>query len=460
MKFVPHPYQDRLIRFVQSEPRCGVFAGMGLGKSVTTLTALANLALVEDVFPALVLAPKRVARETWPDEVRKWDHLRHLRIAAAIGTPAQRTAALKSGADIVTINYDNVPWLIDAVSDAWPFRTVVADESTRLKSFRLKQGGVRAQRLNRVAHHTARWVNLTGTPAPNGLKDLWGQTYFLDRGARLGHSYTAFKDRWFYVDRDGYSLVPHAHSEEQIRERIADICVSLTASDYLKLPPLIEREIVIDLPLDARRVYRGVERDLWAVLKTGEIRADMALTKTLKCLQITSGAPYLTPEDVDVPKGRYEVIHDEKIDAVESVVEEASGAPVLVAYHFRSELDRLRGRFGKQLRTLDGDGVVADWNAGRIPILAVHPTSAGHGLNLQHGGNILVFLTSWWNLEEHLQVIERIGPTRQAQAGLNRPVFVYRIVARDTLDEAVLERLRGKIDAQDALMNALRLRHE
>jgi len=453
-------YQQRIARFICDVPRCAVLVFMGGGKSLSTLTALDRLSLVEDVFPVLVLAPKRVARTTWPDEVRKWAHLQHLKVAVAVGTPEERRAALRSGADIVTMNYDCVQWLMRELDGEWPFRTVVADESTRLKSFRLRQGGKRAQALARVAFKATRWINLTGTFAPNGLKNVWGQMWFLDRGQRLGGSFTAFRDRWFTTGRDGYSIEPMEHAQREVEGRIADVCISLNAADYLDLPPLIETVVPVELPPAVRRTYRALERELFVTLKSGHVRADMALTRTGKCLQLTAGALYLTDDEPVRGPARYEVLHEEKLDALESIIEEAGGAPILVAYHFKFELEQLRKRFGKRVRHLDANPrTIADWNAGRIEILAAHPASAGHGLNLQDGGHIMVFLTSWWNLEEHQQIIERIGPARQAQAGHNRPVFIYRIVAAGTLDEDVLERLQGKADVQTALLKALERRN-
>lgn len=448
-------YQTRLARFIAQNPRCNLLAPMGSGKCLTTLTALEWLDTVEDVYPALILAPKRVAVSTWPDEVAKWPHLRRLRVAVVVGARAERKAALASAADLYCVNYDNIVWLTEELGDKWPFKTVIADESTRLKSFRLRQGGKRAQALSKRAFRSRRWVNLSGTFAPNGIKDVWAQTYFVDRGHRLGQSFSAFTQRWFYTGRDGFTQLPFEHSQQEIEQRISDISVSLNVRDFMELPPLIENRIDVVLPPDVQKTYRKLERELFVQLKSGaKISAPMRLTLTNKCIQLTAGALY-----VDDDGKAWEALHDAKLEALESVVEEAAGAPILVAYHFKFELERLKQRFGKRLKHLDANPTtVKEWNAGRIPILAAHPASAGHGLSLQYGGNIIVFMTSWWNLEEHQQIVERIGPTRQAQAGLNRPVFVHRIVARNTLDEEVLERLQGKADVQDALMRAMERR--
>lgn len=454
-RFSPRDYQRAIVGHMLAHARCNVWAGMGTGKTVSTLTALQGLAMVEDPFPALVLAPLRVASSTWPGEVAKWAHLNGLQMADWSGTRAFPRGFC---GDITTVNYDNVEALVETFPD-FPFRTVIADEATRLKGFRVKQGGKRAQALGKVAHkHVRRWVNLTGTPAPNGLLDLWGQQWFIDAGQRLGRSFSAFEDRWFRVQRApgqqyGGTVTPMPGAEEEIHRRLADCTITVRASDFLDLPPLVENVLKVELPPTARRHYRELEREMFTVLAGGhEIEAVSAAALSVKCLQLANGALY-TGED-----GDWKEAHDEKLRAVESVVEEAAGVPILVAYHFKSDLARLLQRFpfaralDKKPQTID------DWNAGRIPMLLAHPASAGHGLNLQDGGNILVFFGLWWDLEQHEQVIERIGPTRQAQSGYNRPVYVHRIVARGTVDELVLARLKTKASVQSVLLEAMKAR--
>lgn len=457
-EFRPRDYQSAIVQFIAEHERCNVWAGMGTGKSVSTLTALQGLALVDDPFPALILAPLRVASSTWPGEVEKWAHLNGLKMTRCIGDAYERETALMTPADIMCVNYDNAEWLVDRMhaTGLYP-RTVIADESTRLKSFRIKQGGKRAQALGKVAHkHVKRWVNLTGTPAPNGVLDLWGQQWFVDSGQRLGRSYSAFQDRWFKIKRapgqqygGEISLLPGA--QDEIEGRLADCTITVRASDFLDLPPLIENVIEVGLPASAARHYRELEREMFTVLAGGdEVEAFNAAAKTMKCLQAANGALYL---DDGVT---YKEIHDAKIEALRSVVEEAAGAPVLVAYHFKSDLARLARAF-PQGRALGTDPrTIGDWNAGRLPLLFAHPASAGHGLNLQDGGNIIVFFGLWWDLEQHEQFIERIGPTRQAQSGYNRPVFVHRIVARRTVDELVLARLKTKASVQSLLLEAMK----
>lgn len=455
--FKPRDYQSAIIEHIVMTPRCNVWAGMGTGKTVSTLTALDALSVMDDVFPALVLAPLRVATSTWPDEVRKWRHLHHLHVEVGAGGGKRFLEAMRHKPDIVTMNYDNIAAMVEALGNRWPFKTVIADESTRLKNFRLRQGGVRARALGTVAHRfSKRWVNLTGTPAPNGLIDLWGQSWFLDEGARLGRTFGAFENRWFQSRKVGISafarqLIPMPYAQAEIEARLSDLTITVKADDYLDLPPLIENVIEVELPPKARRHYRELEREMFTVLSEGtEVEVFSAAAKTMKCLQAANGALYT--DDA----GNWKELHNEKIEALRSVVEESAGAPVLVAYHFKSDLARLLRAF-PGARELDSNPrTIEHWNAGRIPLLLAHPASAGHGLNLQDGGNIVVFYGLNWNLEEHEQIIERIGPTRQAQSGHNRPVYVYRIVARNTVDELVLARLQGKATMQQLLLDAMK----
>ena len=430
--------------------RSALWMPMGGGKTVTTLTALDSLSVVEDVFPALVLAPLRVARSTWPDEVKKWPHLAHLRVSVITGTPKQRERALAAEADIYCTNYDNLVWLRKELGDAWPFKTVVADEFTRLKSFRIRQGGSRARALGQVAHtHVSRFIGLTGTPAPNGVKDLWGQIWFLDQGERLGRTFSAFEQRWFRKGYDGYSLVPYDHTQKEVEDKLRDICLTVQG---LQVDEPITSPVYVDLPPMARKVYDAMEKELFTVLNNEGVEAANAAVRTQKCLQLANGALYVDDD------GNWEAAHDAKLDALESIIEEANGAPVLVAYNFKHDLERLRGRF-RQGRVLDADpDTIREWNAGRISILFAHPASAGHGLNLADGGNILAFYGVNWNLEEHMQIIERIGPMRQKQAGYDRPVFVYPILARNTVDDLVMERLTTKKSTQEVLLEALKRR--
>jgi len=446
--------------------RGALWAGMGLGKTVSALTAIDALYVCgAESRPTLVVAPLRVAQSTWPTEAKKWNHLRHIEVSAVVGSEKERLAALAKSSSVYAINYDNVPWLVERLIDRWPFGTVVADESTRLKGLRLRQGKKRARALARVAHTKVdRWINLTGTPSPNGLQDLWGQTWFIDGGQRLGRTYEAFESRWFAWTRPfnpadqekRYQIQqrPLPFALEQIQDRLRDVCLSINPADYFDLQKPIVNNIYVDLPSKARKLYRDMEREMFMQLESGcEIEAFNAASKTMKCLQLANGAVYTEKDPT-----KWEEVHDAKLEALESVIEEAAGAPVLVAYQFKSDLARLQRAF-PQGRVLDAhDSTIQAWNLGQIPLLFAHPASAGHGLNLQDGGNILVYFGYWWDLELHQQILERIGPVRQLQSGHDRPVFIHNIIARDTIDELVIARHESKREVQDLLLEAMKAR--
>lgn len=452
--FVPHDEQLPAIEHLVRNKRSGLWMPMGGGKSITTLTALEQLDAVEQVYPALVLGPKRVIEVTWLDEVAKWAHTAHLRVSVVSGSRRERELALQRPADLYCMAYDNLDWLVEHVGDDWPFRTVVADELTKLKSFRLRQGGKRAGALGKVAHtEVGRFIGLTGTPAPNGVKDLWGQTWFIDKGARLGKTFSAFEQRWFRKGYDGYSLVPYEHSQSEIMNAISDIYLTVKS---LQVDEPISVPVPVKLPPAVREAYDAVERDLFAEIEIAgvgalEIEAANAAVRLGKCMQIASGAVFEEGGAV------WQRLHDAKLDALESIVEEANGMPVLVSYAYTHEAERILKRF-KQAKRLEGAADVRAWNAGKIPMLVVHPASAGHGLNLQDGGNILAFFGLTFNLEHYMQVIERIGPLRQKQSGYDRPVYLYHIVAEDTFDQVALDRLAGKRSVQDAVLEYMQRR--
>lgn len=450
-EFKPHVYQHTIINHIHAHRRCAVWGALGCGKTISTITALEELSLVEDVYPALVLAPKRVALSTWLTEAEKWEGLEHLRVVAVVGSAREREAALRIPADIYTTNYENIPWLVERLKDNWPFKTIVADELTRLKSFRLSQGSSRARALSRVAHeNTNRFIGLTGTPAPNGIKDLWGQQHFVDRGQRLGRSFSTFESRWFKKGYDGYSLVPYDHSQQEIEALLSDVCLTVRG---LPVDDAIETPVYVDLDPKSRELYKRMERDFFAEIETHGVEAANSAVKSSKLLQIANGAAFVDEKE-------WAPIHNLKLEALESVVSEANGMPVLVQYHFTPDRERILKHF-KQARFLDADPKTIDrWNAGGIQMLVAHGASAGHGLSLQDGGNILSRFGLGWSLEEHLQIIERIGPMRQKQSGYDRPVFDYPIIARGTLDEVVHERLGTKCSVQDALLKALERRKE
>lgn len=491
-----------MFRFMARVPRCCLFVPMGFGKTSAVLWALSGLLLAGYTKRTLVLAPLRVARSTWPDEVRKWSDFAHMSIdfiddwlpeekaflsaraklqravkkdercalpatkalMAAVDTlhPAAQRARLMwvRQHDITTCNYDVLQQLVDILGDKWPFDTVIADESTRLKSTRTKLGSKRGRALVDVAFlpRVRRWINLTGTPVPNGLGDLWGQLYFVDRGARLGTSYKAFEDRWFGFEREADARnpkkfyakrVPKEHAAAEINKVLADVCFTLNPKEWFDLKEPIVNVIEVDLPPEARRAYRQMAKEMFAVIDEHTIIAVAAAAKAIKCLQLAAGAAYVGENNE-----KWVEVHDEKIEALRSVVEEAGGAPVMVAYHLKSDLARILAAF-PTARHLDANPqTIVDWNAGKIPLLVAHPQSAGHGLSLQDGGNTIVFFTSWWNLENHQQIIERIGPVRQMQSGYDRPVYIHYIVARDTVDETILEVVEGKADLQEAFLRA------
>lgn len=449
MKYTPRPYQKIIEDAILSRPRCAIWAGMGMGKTVATLSALASL-IRRGEGPVLVLAPLRVAQSTWPDEAEKWDFMRGIRVTTLTGSEKTRSQHLRQIADIYCMNYENLPWLVQKLHPYWKFPIIVADEATRLKGFRKRQGSVRARALAQVQLQIMRLIELTGTPASNGLQDLWGQAWFLDSGQRLGRSMSAYLNRWFCPIRVGAQAFavkwePLPGSDEDIKEKLADLTTTLNAEDWFDLEKPIVTDIRIDLPPAARKAYAEMEKKMFLELDRGEVEAANAAVKTGKCLQIASGTVYRDD-------GSYEEIHAAKLDALESVIEEANGEPVLVAYQFRSDRERILKKF-RQARALDKDPrTIRDWNAGKIPILLAHPASCGHGLSLQDGGRILCFYSAGWNMEEHEQIIERIGPTRQAQSGNKRAVFIYNLIAAKTMDEAVQKRLATKRDVLDLLL--------
>lgn len=457
--FKLRPYQKDIIKRIMSQKRTFIMAGMGLGKTVSTLTALKNLYdLGELTQPTLVLAPLRVARSTWPSEAKKWKHLEGLVVQPIVGKENQRRAALLNvDAQIFTANYETIVWLLNYLGENWFFEAVVADESTKLKNFRLKQGTKRAQALSKVAHTKVdRWINLSGTPAANGIADLWGQMWFIDKGARLGRTYATFESRWFYqAPYSKFVKKVKDGAAEEVQELIKDVCLSIKAEDHFDLKEPIRSVVEVEMAPSAKQLYKQMEKNMYVELESGgSIEVFNPAALTIKCHQIANGAMYY-PVGQNVT---WEGVHSEKLMALESIVEEACGQPVLVAYKFASDRERIIKYFDKfEIRTLDGDPkTIDDWNAGKIPILLAHPASAGHGLNLQDGGNILVFYSVDWNLEEHEQITERLGATRQAQAGRDRPVFIYYILTKGTVDYAIMDRLKTKKTVQEALIDALR----
>ncbi|MDR3565555.1 MAG: DEAD/DEAH box helicase [Negativicutes bacterium] len=446
MQYSPHVYQDHFTELIINSPTVAGFLDMGLGKSVSTLSAVAQLLHdYWEVERVLVIAPLRVAQYTWSDEIEKWDHTSYLKLAKVLGTEKQRIAALKSKANIWVINRENVTWLVKYFGSKWPFDMVVIDESSSFKSHKAQ----RFKALRKVRPLIKRIVELTGTPAPNNLLDIWPQIYLLDRGERLGKTITGYRERYFEPDkRDGHivfswRLKPGA--EEAIYAKIADICVSMKAEDWLSLPPRIDNIVKVQLEPTVKKLYKQLERDLLLPFAGGDVVAGQAADLSNKLLQMANGAIYDENKSV-------RVIHDAKLDALEDIIESANGNPVMVFYWYKHDLTRLKKRF-PHARTLDKTQDVKAWNYGEIPLLLVHPASAGHGLNLQAGGNIIVWFGLTWSLELYEQANARLD--RQGQT---KSVIVHHLVAVGTVDELVLKALKNKATGQNALMAAVRSR--
>ena len=458
--YTPRPYGRLMTDHALNVPRCAVWADMGMGKSVTTLTALDAMFLAGEDAPALVIAPLLVARDTWPDEARKWEHLRHIDAMPIVGTEAERRAALKYDASVYTVNFENLPWLVEHYGERWPFRTVVVDESRRLKSFRLQQGGKRTAALAKVAHtKVKRMIQLTGAPAPNGLDDLYGQAWFIDAGRRLGRTHSAFRARWFQKNYDGYGVSPLPFAQEQIQAALSDVCLRVDAADWFDLEKPIPVPVYVDLPPKARAIYKEMEKEMFAQVDDRSAEAFNAAARTQKCLQIANGAVYVDPlvqgEEARGPK-EWREIHDVKLQALESIVEEAGGSPVLVAYHFKSDLARLVKAFPKA-RVLSDPAQMREFKTGKYEVGFGHPASMGHGVDgLQDHCHRIAFFGHWWDMDQRNQIIGRVGPVRQYQAGHKRPVYIYDIIARDTVDELVIARHETKREVQDLLLEAMK----
>jgi len=459
--YEPRAFAPLAMQHFRDHRRCALWAKPGMGKTVLVETFLDHMHNVwgEDR-PTLVLGPLRVAQHVWTDEPAKWDHLSGLDVVSVTGTDAERAAALRQDRPVFTMNYENLDWLLKRYKPgAWPFATIVADESTKLKNFRLRQGGVRAQALARVAHtEVMNWINLTGTPSPNGLRDLWGQTWFLDAGHRLGTSFSAFEERYFawrrvkdaVTHKPGLKQEVMPYADRMIHEKLADICLTLDPEDWFDLEEPVHNVIEVEMPPSARVLYRELEKELFMRLETGEqVEVFNAAALTLKCLQMANGAVYL--EDGVT----WRETHTEKLDALEQLSDE-TGEPILVAYHFKSDLARLMRRFPDGLNLATAQGM-ADAKAGKGRLWFGHPAGMGHGVDglQEHCSTVAVF-GHWWDLEQYDQIIERVGPMRQYQAGKKRPVFVHQIVARGTVDKTVVARRASKRSVQDLLMDYMK----
>ena len=442
MKFMPHDYQKYAIEYIKSHPITALFLDMGLGKTVTTLTAIRDL--MYDAFEVkrvLVVAPLRVARDTWPDELRKWNHLKELTCSVVVGTVAERRRALQQDADIYIVNRENLAWLYE--NSRLDFDMVVLDELSSFKNHQAK----RFKAMKALRPKVKRIVGLTGTPSGNGLMELWAEFRILDMGERLGRYISQYRSLYFQPDkRNGmvvYSYKPLPGAEEAIYHQIADITVSMKATDYLEMPELVSVAKEVRLSETEKKRYDELKKSLVLELPGGEVTSANAASLTLKLSQMANGAIYT--DDKNVVN-----IHDRKLEALEDLVESANGKSVLVAYWFKHDKDRIRERM--EARELKEPQDFADWNAGKIPVALIHPASAGHGLNLQQGGSILIWFGLTWSLELYQQTNARLW--RQGQA--DKTVIIQHIVAKDTIDERILNVLKHKNGIQAALIEAVK----
>ena len=436
-----HPYQRRAIQFILDRPFSALWIGLGLGKTIITLTALEDMLRSGQSTKVLIVGPLRVCNSVWRQEARKWAHTKGLRISICTGTAKERLKALMSDAPIHIINRENLVWLAKHLKkpSRWPYDTVILDESSSFKNSSTKRWRV----LRSVRPYIQRMVQLTGTPASNGLLDLWSQAYLLDQGERLGRTKTAYLQGYFNSDFMGYKWEPKDGADEKIHAKLEGLALTLKTEDYLDLPPRIDSRVAVTLPTEAMSHYKALEKDFLLELSSADIEVLSAAALANKLLQIANGAAY-------DESGQWHPIHEAKLDALKEIVED-NHEPMLVAYNYKSDLARIR-QVLPSARVMDKKQETVDaWNRGEIPVLLVHPASAGHGLNLQAGGSLLVFFGLTWSLECYDQLCGRLH--RQGQ---ERPVRVVHIVAEQTIDNKVLDALATKARTQRDLLNALK----
>lgn len=436
-----HAYQRRAVSFIQDKRRCGLFLDMGLGKTSSALTAISDLRDSFLIHKVLIIAPLRVANSVWAQEAQKWKHLRHLRVSVCTGSEKQRFGALHTDADVYVINRENVEWLVGQMKK-WPFDMIIIDESSSFKNASTK----RFKAIRKILPYTEYMVLLTGTPSPNGLLDLWSQMFMIDFGQSLGRTMTTYKQRFFEQDYMGYKFTPREGSAEKIQTLIAPSVIHMSAEDYLELPARIDLIERVTLPASTQNIYDNFEKTLLAELEDGEeIEAMSAAVLANKLLQFANGGMY-TSEN-----GTWSAIHKEKLDALEEIVEDNPNENILVAYNYRFDLERLQEKFpsaavlDKQQETIDR------WNRGEIKMLLAHPASAGHGLNLQQGGSLIVWFGLTWSLEYYQQFNARLH--RQGQT---KPVRILHVLAKKTIDERVFGVLSMKDATQKKLLSALK----
>ena len=449
MKYEAHDYQKYATEFILTHPTAAVLLEMGLGKSVITLTAIQELCMNRfEVSRVLVIAPLRVARDTWPAEIEKWDHLQGLTYSVAVGTEAERRAALMANTTVHIINRENVAWLVEKSGIALDYDMIVIDELSSFKSYSTK----RFRALMKLRPRVKRIVGLTGTPSSNGLMDLWAEFRLLDLGKRLGRYITHYREEFFVPDKRSaqqvFSYKPRIGAEEAIYRRISDITISMRSVDHLKMPEMVNVSQTVTLTVTQQELYDQMRREMVAELDDAEIDAVNAASLSNKLMQMANGAIY--DEDKNVHH-----IHDQKLDALEDLIEAANGKPVLIAYWFKHDLFRIRQRF-PYAREIKTSVDIADWNAGKIPVAVVHPASAGHGLNLQAGGSTLIWFSLTWSLELYQQTNARLW--RQGQQA--ETVVVHHIVTKGTIDESILSALKRKDKTQSALIDAVKAQLE
>lgn len=445
MKYAPHNYQKFATDFIINHPVSAVLLEMGLGKSVISLSAINELMLdYFDVSRTLVIAPLRVANSTWPDEIKKWDHLKHLNYSVVIGSEKERLDALGKPVHIYLINRENVDWLITKSGIPWKFDMVVIDELSSFKSYQAK----RFKSLLKVRPKLKRIVGLTGTPSSNGLMDLWAEFRLLDMGERLGRYITYYRQNFFVPDKRNQQMIfsykPKDGAEKKIYSLISDITISMKSKDFLKMPECLMNEVIVTLSDKEQKLYDSLKHDMVLSLEENEIDAINAAALSNKLLQMSNGAVY---------NGDKESlhIHDRKLDALEDLIEGANGKPVLVAYWFKHDLEKIKDRF--DVREIKSAKDISDWNKGKIPVALIHPASAGHGLNLQAGGSTLIWFGLTWSLELYQQTNARLY--RQGQ---DSTVVIHHILTKGTIDEDVMKALKSKKKIQDALIESVKAR--
>lgn len=449
MKYNPHDYQRYATEYIESHPAAAVFLDMGLGKTSITLTALNNLLFdYFDVHRILVVAPLRVARNTWSDEIEKWDHLHNLTFAIAVGTEKERIAALTQKSDITMINRENLQWLIEKSGQPFEYDMVVIDELSSFKNHQAK----RFKALMKVRPKVKRIVGLTGTPSSNGLMDLFAEFKILDMGARLGRFIGQYRNSYFKPDKVNgpivYSYKPLPGAEDAIYQKISDITISMKAADHLKMPELINTKYMVHLSDKEKKKYEDMKAELVLALPEGEITAANAASLSNKLSQMANGAVYADDESILS-------VHERKLDALEDIIESANGKPLLVAYWFKHDLMRIEQRLNEKkipFQKLDTDASMKRWNKGELPVALIHPASAGHGLNLQSGGSTLVWFGITWSLELYQQTVARLY--RQGQE--SRTVTIIHILTQGTVDEEIMKALADKDSTQSALIDAVK----